>query len=183
MFVNGPYCCLLNSTDLRALADTKLICGPVELRHSFGHLSWSTRLTGLPLTSGTFKNCTRDRLKGQTAFLHWISTVPFGSWNKERKVAFQTFQVEVIPLTLPGLPWLTICLHSTVYLLPPHHHDPTTDSCSMACTRSAGSEDEEEKRADNERSIFYIGFKREGEINTYCGNTPEKKLRELCLQK
>lgn len=68
MFVNGPYCCLLNSTDLRALADTKLICGPVELRHSFGHLSWSTRLTGLPLTSGTFKNCTRDRLKGQTAF-------------------------------------------------------------------------------------------------------------------
>lgn len=53
----------------------------------------------------------------------------------------------------------------------------------MACTQSAGSRDEEEKRVDNARSIFYIGFKGEGEINTCCGNATEEKLYELCFQK
>lgn len=42
---------------------------------------------------------------------------------------------------------------------------------STACTQSTGSRDEEEKRVDNARPIFYIGFKGEGEINTCCENT------------
>lgn len=46
-----------------------------------------------------------------------------------------------------------------------------------------GSGEEDEKSVANAKSIFYVGFKGEGEINICCGNTTEEKLYELCFQK
>lgn len=54
---------------------------------------------------------------------------------------------------------------------------------SKPCTQSVGSGEEDEKSIANAKSIFYVGFKGEGEINTCCGNTTEEKLYELCFQK
>lgn len=49
-FINGPYCCFLKSTDLRASADTKLICGLVEVEKVLA-ISRGALLTGRTLSN------------------------------------------------------------------------------------------------------------------------------------
>jgi len=66
IFVNGPYCCLLKSTDLRALADTKLVCGLREVRQILA-ISHGELLTCRTLTPGISKCCVRDMFKCHTA--------------------------------------------------------------------------------------------------------------------
>lgn len=97
--------------------------------------------------------------KAELHSVHWISTVSFGSLNMDLGSYLPGFPCENNSFNLD---WLALAFHP-----PAQYHLPVPVSSlqlyhggsrSMACTGSMGSEDEE-KRAENVRSIFYIGFK------------------------
>lgn len=125
------------------------------------------------MTPGVFQSSVRDWSKPELHSPHSIST----GLIRPRQLSSRTSDVKII-LLLPGFTGfpLACAVPSVCPLL-----------SDVTALRRQGLDglcrDKEEKRVDDASSIFYIGFKGEGEINTRCGNTRREKLCELCFQK
>lgn len=126
------------------------------------------------MTPGVFQSSVRDWSKPELHSPHLIST----GLIRPRQLSSRTSDVKIILLLLPGFTGFPLaCAVLSLCPLLSAVTAPRRQGLDGLCR------DKEEKRVDDASSIFYIGFKGEGEINTCCRNTRREKLCELCFQK